>query len=106
MQNNQIHFNVQDDKVKISFKHNPNLTEFLQIIFTGSLQAMRAIVAAAPEEERENVQEELYDLFNAGASRTLDLFAPNIEMRPHLTTQAIMEAENAIIERTRKKRAK
>jgi hypothetical protein len=27
-------------------------------------------------------------------------------MRPHLTTQAIMEAENAIIERTRKKRAK
>jgi hypothetical protein len=58
------------------------------------------------EKERENVQEELYDLFNAGASRTLDLFAPNIEMRPHLTTQAIMEAENAIIERTRKKRAK
>jgi hypothetical protein len=106
MLDNQINFDVKEGKVKLSFKRKPNLTEFLQIIFTGCLQAMKAIVAAAPAKDREKVQEELYDLFNAGASRTLDLFAPNIEMRPHLTTQAIMEAEDAIIARSRNKRVK
>ena len=31
------------------------------------------------------------------ASRTLELFAPEYELRPGLTAQAILEAENRII---------
>jgi hypothetical protein len=43
------------------------------------------------------VKEDLYDMYNAAASNTLNIFAPDIEMRPHLTAQAILEAENKII---------
>ena len=38
-------------------------------------------------------------MYNAAASNTLSYFAPEIEMRPHLTAQAILEAENNIINR-------
>jgi hypothetical protein len=117
MKNNQIYFNVKDNKVKVSFKENLDLKEFLTLISTGILQTMNAIraqtkqaaISAAKVNPDLDVDkaiqlctEELYDMYNAAASHTLSLFAPDIEMRPHLTTQAIMEAEDRIIERMRK----
>jgi hypothetical protein len=96
---NQIYFNVDKNrKVKVSFKNPVPFTDFLQIISTGILTAMFSIVNSAPEDQRPQVKEELYDMYNAAASNLLSFFAPEIEMRPHLTTQAILEAENAIIQ--------
>lgn len=97
VKDNQIYFNVHGGKVKLSYKRRIPLPEFLQIISTGVLLAMQSIVAATPEDQRQSVKEELYDMYNAAASNTLSYFAPDIEMRPHLTSQAILQAENAIL---------
>jgi len=100
MEDNKITFEIKNNKVHVTYER-PTLTlaDFLQVISTGILQAMNSIVAAAPEDQRTQIKEELYDMYNAAASNTLNYFAPEIEMRPHLTTQAILEAENNIINR-------
>ena len=100
MEDNKISFEIKNNKVHVTYER-PTLTlaDFLQVISTGILQAMNSIVAAAPVDQRPQVKEDLYDMYNAAASNTLNYFAPEIEMRPHLTTQAILEAENNIINR-------
>ena len=102
MLDNQFYFNVKDDKVKVSFKRGVNLPEFLQVVFTGTLNAMLQIVNTQRPEDQLKTKEEIYDMFNAGASRTLEYFAPEIEMRPNLTAQAILEAEDKIMKRNAK----
>lgn len=99
MENNQIYFNIKDNKIKLSYKNPMPITDFLQVISTGILLALKGVVDAAPEESRQEIQEDLYDMYNAAASNTLHYFAPEIEMRPHLTSQAILDAEDAIINR-------
>lgn len=108
MNNNQIHFNVHDNKVKVSFKTPPSMEDFFTIVSTGILSAMQQVVTSQPEENREQCKEELYDMYNAAASNTLAYFAPEYELRPHLTTQAILEAENKLIDEAyqEKKRGK
>ena len=99
MKNTTVHIQVQDDKVSISYNHSITLPDFITLMSTAILSAMQQTVASVPEAEREHAKEEIYDMYNAAASNTLHYFAPEIDMRPHLTTQAILEAENAIIER-------
>lgn len=104
MKNNQIYFNIKDDKVKLSFKDNSlSITDFLQVVSTGILTAMQGIVNSAPIEQQESIKEDLYDLYNAAASNTLHYFAPEIDMRPHLTAQAILDAEDKLINTEYKK---
>lgn len=99
MKNTTVHIHVQDNKVSISYNHSITLPDFITLMSTAILSAMQQTVANIPEAERERAKEEIYDMYNAAASNTLHYFAPEIDMRPHLTTQAILEAENAIIER-------
>lgn len=41
----------------------------------------------------------MFDLMNQAFSRTLEFFAPEYELHPDLTAQAILEKENELIER-------
>jgi len=99
IKDNQIYFNIKDNLVKVSHKNPITFTEFLEATNIAILTAMLSIVKNAPEEAKVEVKEDLYDKYNAVASSTLNMFAPEIEMRPHLTVDAILEAENAIIKR-------
>lgn len=99
MENNQIYFNVKDDKVKLSYKNPMTITDFITVVSTGILSVLQSVVQAAPEADRQAIQEDLYDIYNAAASNTLHYFAPEIDMRPHLTAQAILDAENQLIEK-------
>ena len=99
MKNTTVHIQVRDNKVSITYNHPITLPDFITLMSTAILSAMQQTVANVPESERERAKEEIYDMYNAAASNTLHYFAPEIDMRPHLTTQAILEAENAIIER-------
>ena len=101
---NLIKFKITNGQVLCTTKVPMALPVFFQVVFTALLSAMNAIVAAQDPEHQEQCKEEIYDLFNAAASNTLSFFAPEIEMRPHLTSQAILEAENNIIERAYKKK--
>ena len=95
LKDNQIYFNIKDGKVKLSMRENLNLEDFLQVIQTGILSAMNSIVAAAENEEEAKAV--LYDTYNLACSRTLEAFAPEYELRPHLTTEAILRMENKIL---------
>ena len=96
---NLIKFKITNGQVICTMKEAIALPEFFQVIFTGILSAMNAVVNAQEESNKPQCKEDIYDMLNAAASNTLYFFAPEIEMRPHLTTQAILEAENKIIER-------
>jgi len=105
MENNQLHININNGKVKLSYKNPMDIKELIQVLCTCTLIAMKGIVQQfKTDTEKEECTETLYDVYNAAASNTLAFFAPEIEMRPHLTSQAILDAENKIIDDLYKKR--
>lgn len=95
MQNNQIHFNVNEGKVKVSFRKPVSLPDFLQIVQTGILTALNSFLESA--DDKEKGKQELFDLYNTACSNTLHYFAPEYDLRPDLTAEAILRAENDII---------
>ena len=62
------------------------------------LRTMENVVQNAPEKDKQGFTEELYDFFNVQASNVLKVFAPDLELRPDLTAEAILNAENAILD--------
>ena len=98
MENFKITIEVEGDKTKMTFSEPaPTFEELLQGVFSNILGVMHSTVESAPDEHKEEAKGQLYDCFNMAASRTLELFAPEYELRPGLTAQAILEAENRII---------
>lgn len=98
MDNFKVTIEVEGDKTKMSFSDPaPTFEDLLSGIFSNVLGVMNAAVERAPDEHKEEAKGQLYDCFNMAASRTLELFAPEYELRPGLTAQAILEAENRII---------
>lgn len=51
------------------------------------------------EEEMSNVRRSMFDDLNLIFSRTLEIAFPELELRPEITEQAIMELENQMIEK-------
>lgn len=96
MTNNQIHFNLHNNKVKVSFQKPVSLPDFLQIVQTGILYALNSYLESA--HDKEIAKEELYNLYNTACSNTLHYFAPEYDLHPTLTAEAILRAENDIIE--------
>lgn len=72
--------------------------DLINIYLTGTLNMFNQTVQNAPKDIQTKVKEELYDMFNKGASAFLEAFAPEIELRPDLTAEAILQAENNIID--------
>ena len=77
------------------------LDDFLSATMTAQLAMMNRCVGDAPAEVQPGIQGTIYDMYNTAASHTLAVFAPNLELHPNLTTQAILEAENKIIKEGR-----
>lgn len=66
--------------------------DFLNITYMAMLNLFRNL-----EQQGAN-REELYDMANQAASAFLEVYAPDIELRPDLTAEAILNAENEIME--------
>ena len=103
VKNNQIYFNVKENKVTVKSRGPVTFEDMSQILFTGLLGAMRQLVDTAPDEHKEQVKGHVYDMVNQAASRTLEMFAPEYELHPDLTAKAMLDAENAYIEKEYKK---
>jgi hypothetical protein len=71
--------------------------ELLNAIGAGFNQVIAQ--AATQGEPESKVKEELYDIFNSAASEFLANLIPDKDMRPDVTAQALMEMENAILDR-------
>lgn len=68
-----------------------------QLLCTCQLHFMNQITNSAPPENRQEVRDIIYDSYNRAASKTLELFSPETELRPDLTVEAIRNAENDLI---------
>lgn len=87
----------EKNEVRVKTSREANFEEILQVSFSGTLALMYDLLAKVPEEDRTAAKGELYDMLNIAASNALSVFAPEIEMRPNLTVDAIMKAEDEII---------
>lgn len=96
MDNNQIIFNIKDGKVKVSMRKPIGLPDFIQVIQTGILSALKSLLESA--DNKEKAKEELFNLYNTACSNTLHYFAPEYDFHPDLTAEAILRAENQIID--------
>lgn len=86
---------IKENKGQVAVKSDQpiDILSFLQLTCTAQLSALRTFVADHPE-----AKDDLYDKYNMIVSNVLGMFAPETELRPDLTAQAILEAENKIIE--------
>lgn len=78
--------------------------EAMQLIGTATLQLMNDVDAHAKEGakdagEYEEVHGRIYDIYNVMAGNILDKFDGSRSPATDLTAQAILEAENAILDR-------
>lgn len=111
--NNQRKITILEDNGKVSFNLDGKFVaeDVVLICNTVILSAMnqlvvnyeKALEANAPEGTDKEAQIAelkgmLYDFYNVNASNLLVTFAPEFEKNPDLTTQAILKAENELIE--------
>ena len=73
-----------------------------QMLGQAQLYFMNQTYNATPESDhklRKSVRGEIYDIYNATASNVLDMFEPTAEKCTNLTAEAILKAENEILEK-------
>lgn len=75
-----------------------HVADYINITLAAQLNMFSDIVHKTKEEDKENVRGELYDMYNLAASAFLKAFAPEFELRPDLTEEAILRAENEILD--------
>lgn len=97
VKNNQLIFNIKDNKVSVKSRGPMTLEDIIQVTMTGILAAMHSCVKTAPEEQQAELKGYIYDKFNEAAGRTLTIFGPEFEAQSHLTTDAILKAENDLL---------
>lgn len=111
--NNQRKITILEDNGKVSFNLDGKFVaeDVVLICNTVILSAMNQLVANYSKTLEANAPEGtdteaqiaelkgmLYDFYNVNASNLLVTFAPEFEKNPDLTTQAILKAENELIE--------
>ena len=91
---------TEDNKIKTQIDTPMPIDDLMPILFTVQLSYMQQFmkqVEASGEltpDQLKALKEDLYDKYNAGASNILYLFAPDTELRPDLTVEAMKEAED------------
>lgn len=94
-----INLDEKTNKLSISADSPVRIDDVMTILFTVQLETMRNFMKSAKtngasEKDLQELKEDLYDKYNAGASNVLYLFAPDEELRPDLTVEAMKEAED------------
>lgn len=91
---------TEDNKIKTQIDTPMAIDDLMPILFTVQLSYMRQFMKQVEDsgelssEQIQGLKEDLYDKYNAGASNVLYLFAPDEELRPDLTVEAMRYAED------------
>lgn len=99
---------AEEEKANVLVTPKTTFAEALQLISTATLHVLNSYLIAAsgqlPEEPTEEesakfvaIKKQIYQAYNEAASSILELFAPEFELRPDLTTEAIQKAEEELI---------
>lgn len=80
------------------------LPEAIQLCLA-SIEALCKHTLARAEDPKlvKSLEEDMYEMINVGASTLLSRLFPDIEMRPDLTVDAVMEAEDKLMKKEGKK---
>ena len=102
MNENQLKYNIQisldtKNQFKVQFSNIP-FPELVRLCLLTIEKAAEKMLDTAPADMQEALASDMYDLINIGTSTLLQRAFPEIDSRPDLTVEAIMEAENKIID--------
>lgn len=87
---------TEDGQLDIALSGIKDFPQFTQQLFTGLLAMMKNVVDRSPDKDL--ATQEIYDMINNAASNTLSMFAPEIDMRPTVTTEALLRMENQVMQ--------
>ena len=101
---NKLTITISDkNQVTVRLNNPIDLPQVIQILQTATLSFMKSakeqLILHNPDVPSDIIEQDIYDMYNFAASNTLNLFAPDLSLRPDLTEEAILEAENNIIRR-------
>lgn len=98
----------KETAVRITLDKNKRITvEAKGVILPEAIQLCLAAIEAMCKQTLsraedpnlvKSLEEDMYEMINMGASTLLNRLFPTIEMRPDITVDAIMEAENKLID--------
>lgn len=105
----EIHLTLDEEGNVCSNVKNLNFDLMLRMVIPFIVQKSKAIYDAASKQTSPKVpaltkqqlqvlKESMYDTLNIAFSNALDMFAPEIEARPSLSTDAILRAQNELLE--------
>lgn len=94
-----IEVDEKTGKIDTNFDKPVRLDDFMTVLFTVQLEMMKGTLSQAYKsdltpEQINLIRDDIYDKYNAGASNVLYLFAPDNELHPDLTVEAMKAAED------------
>lgn len=94
-----IHISLDSDKRLTVTAHGLALPDAIQLCLA-SIEAMckQTLARASNDELKQSLREDMYEMINLGASTLLNKLFPDIDARPDLTVDAIMEAEDKLLD--------
>lgn len=106
----------KETAIRIALDKNKQLTvEAKGLILPEAIQLCLAAIEAMCKQTLsraedpnlvKSLEEDMYDMINLGASTLLNKLFPNIDMRPDITVDALMKAENELVSENGKTYAK
>ena len=93
-----IHISLDKDGRLEVDAHQAILPEAIQLCLAAIEAMCKSTLARAEDPDLvKSLEEDMYEMINIGASSLLDKMFPHIEMRPDITVDALMEAENKLL---------
>ena len=94
----EIKITVNENKVNMESSEPVRIDDLMTILFTVQLSMLREATPPEDDPNYQTIRDLLYDNFNVGASTVLSMYAPDNTLRPDLTAEAMLEAENKYID--------
>ena len=67
------------------------------LVLSALLAIYNTVISETPKKNQEQMKEFLFEMFNVSASALLAQMAPDIDLRPDITSDAILELEESMI---------
>ena len=99
----QINIQVDEDKGIVIDAQGIILPDAIRLCLTAIEALCKQTLDRAPADLKPALEEDMYEQINMGASALLDRAFPSVSTRPDITVDAILEAENKLLQEQGKK---
>jgi hypothetical protein len=92
-----IEHKKETEQIAISMEGELHFQDAILALNNTILFFANEFLATVPEQHKAEAKAQMYDYMNERASALLELFAPEFELRPSLTEEALMKLENEVL---------